>query len=125
MSRFTTNVSSRPRVLSATLTVLGVLTGAAALASPAIGSASEQAADGMQTTVFYTQSDLATAQGTRALYYRIERAAQDVCPVSDSRSLAAAAASKECQRQAIARAIGQIGSSRLADVEAQAVAKRG
>jgi UrcA family protein len=125
MSRFTPNVSSRPRVLSATLTALGVLTAAAALVSPTIGSANEQAADGMQTNVYYTQLDLATEQGTRALYQRIERAAADVCPVPDSLYPSAQAASKECQRQAIARAIGQIGSSRLAAIEAHAGARRG
>ncbi|MGH8202776.1 MAG: UrcA family protein [Steroidobacteraceae bacterium] len=124
MTPFTNNVSSRPRVLTATLTVLGVLTAATALVSPAIG-ANEPSADGMQTNVYYTQVDLATAQGTRALYRRLERAAEEVCPVSSSLLPGAAAASQECQRQAIARAIGEIGSSRLAAIDAQTAAKRG
>ena len=125
MSRLTTNVSSRPRVLSATLIALGALTAAVALVSPAVSSASELEADGLQTNVYYTQSDLATARGTQALYRRIEQAAEDVCPMSSSLLPTAAAASKECQRQAIARAIGEIGSSRLAAIDAQTVAQRG
>lgn len=124
MSRLAPNFSSRPRVLTATLTVLGVLTAAAALVSPAMGS-TEPAADGMQTSVYYTRLDLASEQGTRALYRRIERAAEDVCPGSDSRYPSAVAASKECERSAIARAIGQIGSTRLAAIEAQAVSRQG
>lgn len=126
MSR-TTNLSSRSRVRTATLTVLGALTAAAALLAPAIGSADEQAAsaDGMQTNVYYTQRDLTTEQGTRALYRRLERAAEEVCPMPSSLLPKAAAETQECQRQAIARAIGEIGSSRLAAVDAQAVARRG
>ncbi|HEY6516405.1 MAG TPA: UrcA family protein [Steroidobacteraceae bacterium] len=124
MSRFTTNVSCRPRALGAALTALGILTAAVALVSPAVASAGEQA-DGLQTNVFYTQSDLATAKGSRALYRRLQNAAAEVCPVSGSLFADTAAASKECQQRAIARAIGQIGSARLAAIQAQAVAKRG
>ncbi|HEY1892504.1 MAG TPA: UrcA family protein [Steroidobacteraceae bacterium] len=125
MSRFTTNVSSRPRALGVALTALGILTAAVALGSPAIASAGEQPADGLQTNVFYTQRDLATVKGSRALYRRLENAAAEVCPVSSSLFPDPAAASKECQQRAIARAIGEIGSSRLAAIQAQAVAKRG
>lgn len=124
MSR-TTNLSSRPRVRTATLTVLGFLTAAAALLSPAIGSADEQAADGMQTNVYYTQLDLATEQGTRSLYRRLERAAEEVCPMPSSLLPQAEAQNLECRRQAIARAIGEIGSSRLAAIDAHVVARRG
>ena len=125
MSRLTTTVSSRRRALSAPLTALGVLAAALALVSPTVGSATEMDADGLQTNVYYTQLDLATTQGSRALYRRLENAAEEVCPVGNSLLPGAVAASKECQRQAIARAIGQIGSSRLAAIDAQTVAKRG
>jgi UrcA family protein len=121
MSRFTPNASHRPRVFIAALAALGVF-GAAALGSSAVASADDA---GYETNVYFTAQDLSTEQGTRALYRRIVRAAEDVCPGSDSLSPELVNKSKECQREAIARAIGQIGSARLAAVDAQAVARRG
>jgi UrcA family protein len=129
MSRFTPNASSRPRAFTAALAALGVLAVAAVLASPTVASASEPASasapDGLQMNVYYNWSDLATERRTRALYRRIENAAEEVCPGSDSRYLDVINASKECRRAAIARAIGAIGSERLAAIDAQAVARRG
>jgi UrcA family protein len=122
MSSFTPNASHRPRAFIAALAALGVL-GAAALGSPAVASADD--AGGFQTNVYFDAHDLATAQGTRALYRRIVDAAQQVCPGYDSLYPNVVAKSKECQRAAIARAIGQIGSTRLAAVDAQEVARRG
>jgi UrcA family protein len=122
MSRFNPNTSHRPRAFIAALAALGVL-GAAALGSPAVASAAD--ADGLQTNVYFTSYDLATAQGTRALYRRIVNAAREVCPGYDSPSLDVVNRSNECQRAAIAQAIGKIGSARLAAVDAQAVARRG
>jgi UrcA family protein len=122
MSRFSDNASSGPRAFTAGL---GVLTIAALLASPTRASANGPLDDGLQTKVNYSRQDLATARGARALYRRIARAAEDVCPGYDSRALDPMAASEECQREAIARAIGQIGSSRLSAINAQAVARHG
>lgn len=120
MSRFTVNASSRPRAFTA-LTALGVLAAAAVLASPAVASADD---GGYQMNVYYTAHDLATEQGTRALYRRIVNAAAEVCPGADSLFPDAAAKSKECQRAAIAQAIGQVGSARLAAIDARAAAAR-
>jgi len=118
------NASSRPRAFTAAaFAALGALAVAAVLASPQASAA--QPADGLQTNVYYTWQDLSTEKGTRALYRRIVRAAQDVCPGYDSMSFDTVAASKECQRAAIARAIGQIGDARLAAINAQAVMRRG
>jgi UrcA family protein len=121
MSRFNPNTSHRPRAFIAALAALGVL-GAAALASPTVASADT---GGFETNVYFNAHDLSSAQGTRALYRRIVNAAREVCPGYDSLYPNVVAASNECQRAAIARAIGQIGSARLAAVDAQAVARRG
>jgi UrcA family protein len=121
MSRFAVTASSRPRAFTAALTALGVLTAAAVFASP-IASADD--ADGFQMNVYYTAHDLATEQGTRALYRRIVSAAEEVCPGSDSLYPDVVAKSKECQRAAIARAIGEVGSARLAAIDAQVTAAR-
>ena len=122
MSRFNPNARNRPRAFIAALAALGVL-GAAALGSPAVASADDAA--GLQTNVYFTAQQLSTEQGTRAVYRRIVSAAQQVCPGYDSLSPDVVNKSKECQRAAIARAIGMIGSARLAAVDAQAVARRG
>jgi UrcA family protein len=123
MSRFNPNASNRPRAFIAALAALGVL-GAAALGSPAVASA-DSAAGGFQMNVYFNAHDLSSEQGTRALYRRIVDAAEEVCPGYDSLYPDVVNRSKECQRAAIARAIGQIGSARLAGVDAQAIARSG
>jgi UrcA family protein len=122
MSRFNPNASHRPRALIAALAALGVL-GAATLGSPTVASA--QSWGGFQENVYFTSSDLSSPRATRALYRRIVNAAAEVCPGSDSLDPDTVNRSKECQRAAIAQAIGKIGSARLAAVDAQAVARSG
>jgi UrcA family protein len=120
MSRFTLPRRSRPHTLAA-LAALGALATAALLASPTVASAAEPSAGGLQTNVYYDLRDLSTEQGTRALYRRIVSAARDVCPGYDSDYPDVVTASQECQRKAIAQAIGRIGSARLAAIDAHAV----
>jgi UrcA family protein len=117
MSRFTSHAR--------TLTLLTALGTAALLASPAIAAAASPAADVPQVSVPYSALDLATRAGTEALYQRIARAARSVCPAYDSRDLEAFAASRECQRQAVARAVRQVGNSHLTALQARARARRG
>ena len=124
MSRFIPRLTRRPRALHA-LAAAGALAGAALLGSPAGASAAQPAAAVPQTTVSYSYRDLATDRATHALYERIMSAARTVCPGYDSRDLAAYADSRQCQRQAVARAIHQIGNARLAAVHARAVDRRG
>lgn len=124
MNRLAVNVSSRPRVLAA-LCALSALATAALLASPTVASAAQPEAVAPATTVYYNFSDLATDQGTRALYARITRAAKAVCPSDDPLDLDAWSAARECQQQAVSRAIHQIGDAHLAAVFARAHARRG
>lgn len=124
MSRFAPSLSSRPRVLALTaLAAFAALT-TAAFASP-VASASQPSDAALRTTVYYSLHELATEQGTRALYQRIVTAAQAVCPAGDPRDLESFSSSRDCQRAAVARAIVQIGNGRLAAVHARAVARRG
>lgn len=123
MSRFTSRVANRSRALTA-LAALGMITTATLLA-PAIAAAAQPLADVPQIAVNYSNSDLGSDQGTRALYQRIERAARSVCPSYDPRDLVAFDANRECQRQAIASAVRQIGSQRLAALHRHTLAERG
>jgi UrcA family protein len=65
-------------------------------------------------TVTYNDLNLATEAGSSALYARLEKAAARVCVVDDIRDLAAVAARKSCQQAAIARAVRDVNSPRLA-----------
>jgi UrcA family protein len=111
----------RPRTLAA-LGALAALTTVALLASSPVASAAQPYATMM---VYYNLSDLSTDQGTRAVYRRIVNAAQLVCPSEDSLNLHEVAVSKECQRQAIASAVAQIGNARLAALYARTLARHG
>jgi UrcA family protein len=97
------------------------LAGAAMLGSPPAASAAQPS----ETTVYYNLLDLTTDQGTRALYRRIVNAAETVCAPESSLHPAESAASKECQRQAIASAVAQVGNARLAAMYARSQARHG
>lgn len=124
MSRFAPPVRSR-RSIFAALAVASALTTAALLAAPTTASAAQPDMQVPQTTVYYSYRDLATEQGTRALYERIAKAAKTVCPGYDSWDLTSISISKECQRQAVARAVQKVGDAHLAAVHARAIARRG
>lgn len=115
---------NRPRT-SAALAALGILTAAASLTSPAVASAGQPSGDRLQENVYYSLSELSTPWGTAKVYRRITRAAEEVCPGFDSNDDHAVAASKECQRHAIERAIAHVGSERLAALDAQVAPYRG
>jgi UrcA family protein len=66
--------------------------------------------------VSYNDLNLATEQGTLALYGRIVSAASKVCRVSDIRILTEVTAAKVCREQAIERAVRDVGNERLAAV---------
>ena len=74
--------------------------------------------------VKYGDLNLSTEEGSHALYSRIASAARQLCDQSASRDLATFAANRQCESQAIARAVSDVHSPRLAAVYAMR-AKRG
>jgi|SRR5579862_6834460 UrcA family protein len=76
-----------------------------------------------QQVVRYDAAALSTDAGARALYSKISRAAEKVCP--NSYSLLTSGLVKECRDQAIAAAVAKIGNQRLAQVHAAASSKSG
>jgi UrcA family protein len=92
------------------LLMLGSLAGV--MAAGAAGAAASDS-DVPQVTIKYSDSSLATDQGVYALYRQITSAAKKVCP-DESRDLARQLKVEQCRNQAIARAVRQIGNSRLA-----------
>ncbi|HEV2284987.1 MAG TPA: UrcA family protein [Steroidobacteraceae bacterium] len=92
---------------------------AACVAVSAAGSARAAAvADAPALKVRYADLNLATEQGSRALYGRIVAAAQQVCAPEDIRDLRAVAAARSCREQAITQAVRDVHSPMLASVRA-------
>jgi UrcA family protein len=78
--------------------------------------------DGQQraVTVRYSDLNLSSAEGSRVLYARLTRAAEQVCPEKSDTPLALRANrdANECIANAIERAVQQIKHPRLAEVAA-------
>ena len=110
--------STRSRAFSPALTALAacVLLSAAAVARADVYRSDAKAARAATpaVTVTYRDLDLATPQGTSALYGRINEAAHKVCAASDIRDLHAVAASYACEREAVSRAVTQVHGSLMA-----------
>src|SRR5882757_2931661 len=103
------------RFNSRVLTVLAgcLLTGGLSVAQAASPEATPAAAV-PTLVVSYGALNLSTTEGNAALYQRITTAARRVCPIEDSRNLAQAAHSSSCRAEAVARAVRDVNSPRLA-----------
>lgn len=77
-----------------------------------------------QVAVSYGDLNVASDVGVRELYKRIALAAAQVCPYPHSRDLAQVAVNYRCRDAAIARAVHEVNSPRLAALRADR-AKRG
>lgn len=85
-------------------------------AQPDVRGAAALGDDPPALAVDYGDLNLATERGARTLLQRITLAADAVCPAADNRDLGRFAAHRLCVRQAIARAVQQVGNARLAAV---------
>lgn len=114
MTSATLNLGGRLRAAVA-FTALAACTAVGAVGS---AQAATGASDAPTVKVRYSDLDLSTEQGSLALYGRIVAAAYQVC-AADIRDLDAMAAARECRAQAIARAVRDVNSPRLASVYAE------
>jgi len=92
----------------------------------AAGAAGASAANGEVPTqvVRYSAEMLDTDSGAQAVYHRIAKAAERVCP-NDSYSLLVDSRVQQCREQAISAAVNKIHNQRLAAVHAAASSKSG
>jgi len=75
--------------------------------------------------VTYTDLNIATDAGARTLYRRIATAARQVCPRGEGSIIPKMdEVSRTCIREAIARAVREVNSPRLAEVEAAELSRR-
>jgi UrcA family protein len=71
--------------------------------------------DGVRTVAIrFEDLNLQTDAGNARLLSRLHQAAEKVCGDEDTRLLSVRSAVRECKREAIARAVEQVGSVRLA-----------
>jgi UrcA family protein len=95
---------------------VAMLLGSIITAAAGSASAAGTVTDVPSVVVRFADVDLATDQGVRSLYARIARAAHVVCPDAPVGDLNAAAQSRACQQQAIARAVREVNAPLLAAV---------
>jgi UrcA family protein len=114
----------RRDVMTRLATKFLLLGGIAGLAVAGVAAASPANGEAPALAVHYNAGMLDTDSGARALYHRIARAAEQVCP-NNSYSLLVNRAIAECRRQAIAGAVEKIHNQRLAAVYAAATSKSG
>lgn len=99
--------------LATTLLLLGALTGLATAA----GAASVIDETAPSLVVHFNSDSLATDSGARALYHRLTRAAEQVCPAPSESRLVPESVQK-CRDEAVAAAVEKIHNQRLAAVYA-------
>jgi len=99
---------SRPKI-----TLLMVLCGVIGVAASAAASAGSSVDDGPGFSIKYSPESLTTDAGVRALYGRIVKAAEDVCPIPTGTRVISQGV-KECRAKAVATVVHQINNPRLA-----------
>jgi UrcA family protein len=101
-----------------------LLGGLAGLAAAGAAGAATMPVDALGVVVHFNSDALATESGTRALYRRLESAAERVCPTaSDSRLVNERV--QKCRKEALTAAVNKIHNQRLAELHAAASSKSG
>ena len=96
------------------IAVLMLLCGIVSAAAAGAVSAATLNDDVPRRVVKFERDSLATDGGAQALYHRIVRAAEQVCPGTSADRPFLTNAVRECREQAVARAVREIDSPRLA-----------
>jgi UrcA family protein len=107
------NSSKQIRVVRPKITLAMIICGAVAAVGIGAANAATADGDGLRTKVTYRSQDLATPEATRALYRKLVRAAEDVCPADTSSPHLLSPAVRECREQSIARAVFKINNPSL------------
>jgi UrcA family protein len=113
-SKFTTRVVAAAAALGLTIAFMPV-------------ARADAASDAPKIEVSYADLDISTEQGAHALYRRIAHAARQVCPGPSSGSVIPKLEeiSRKCVAEAISRAVREVNSPRLAELEAAFHTKTG
>lgn len=96
--------------------LLGSLAGLSWAGAASAATASEGTIP--EATVHYSKSSLASDDGARALYSRLEKAAKQVCPSGPMYAHISATSVVECRQKALSAAVAKIHNQRLAALDA-------
>ncbi len=99
------------------ITLLMLLCGLVLSGTAGAAQATAPERDAPHLTVQFLRSSLATDEGARTVYKRIVSAAESVCPLQ-SGSRFVTESIQACREEAIARAVHEIGNTRLAALHA-------
>ena len=97
---------------------LTVLASGFVAVTASVANAAPVAVDAPTISISYADLNLATEQGTVALYRRIVNAAHQVCDTSSGPSARLAAQAQRCVDEAVARAVNEVQSPKLAELQA-------
>ncbi len=111
--------AARPRI--ALMMILSGVLGAAAAGTVSAATPRDEVP---RIVLRYSPDSLASPAGARQLYHRLVRAAEQVCPDDVSVAPFVSQVVRQCRAEAVARAVRDIDSPRLAEVYAGQV-KRG
>jgi len=100
------------------LTRTALLVGCSLVSAMGVAQADAPTDNAPSLVVRYGDLDLTTDAGVQTLYRRLAVAAHEVCPFEDSKSLTQVAYNHTCRTEAIARAVHDINSPRLAALQA-------
>jgi len=99
------------------LSIVAAVAGAVLASAAGVAVADTTAEDAAPAlAVKYKNSDLTSAEGSRALYKRITTAASEVCAVTNHQDIAGFTKYQACKRAAIERAVNELHSPQLAAV---------
>jgi len=98
--------------------------GLAGLAAAGTAGAATMPGEAPGIVVQFNSDMLATESGTRALYRRLESAAERACPIASNTRLVNERVQK-CRREALTAAVNKIHNQRLAELHAAASPKSG
>jgi UrcA family protein len=101
-----------------------LLSGFAGVAAAGAAGASPASSDVPALAVQFSSDMLATDSGARALYRRLARAAEQVCPPQPTETRLIPEEVVKCRAQAITAAVNKIHNQRLAAVHAAAAGSK-
>jgi UrcA family protein len=104
------------RVVRPKITLAMILCGVVGAAGIGAVSAATPDDEASSVAVKYQPQDLSTQDGARALYRKLVRAAEEVCPTNSASPLVPSTAVAECRAQSIARAVFKINNPSLVAV---------
>jgi UrcA family protein len=107
-----TNISNLVRTNATRMALILLASAPVAMAAEA-GQAVELSDAANYQVVSFKDLNLNSTAGTATLYARIEHAAKQVCGVSDHVDLARLQLEQTCVKNAISKAVTQVGSPRL------------